>query len=747
MAEKPGLDPAVASSLERKIVLPVLGMHCAACVAKIERALRRIRGVRAVGVDLSSRTVEISFVESPAANPQIFRRAIEAAGYDVVGESESRSAAEGLSLAAQQTEQNELWRRLEVSVVLSFFLLSAHWLNLSSYTALLLALPLQLYGGWHFHKGLYRSLIRGSTDMNTLVSISTWAAFLYSAYVVVFPETLPVAARQTQWDAVAGLITMITFGRWLEAKTRARTNETLFKLMRIAPKTVRVLREGREKTVALSEVKAGEVIRVHPGEQVGLDGVVVSGASTVDESLLTGESLPVEKSSGSHVWGGTINKTGAFEVRVSRPGEESALARIVSAVRGAQATKPRIQKLVDRIAAFFVPFVVISGAASAVIWASYGPEPKILLALTSLISVFAVACPCALGLATPLAVIAGMGRAAELGIFIRDADMLEQIGRLDVIMFDKTGTLTHGKPQVVEMLLGNGSREDLLRYALAAEERSEHPYAAAITVYAKAAGAAPMAVDSFESLPGRGVLIRSGQKTVRAGSLSWLKEEGCVIPKKTPPAASHGGGSVLGVALNREFLGAFILADTLRPSARQAVRRLAAMGLETVLVSGDRTEAVLPIAEQAGIGSVFCEVRPEAKALLVAKYQAQGKKVAMVGEGFNDAPALSRANVGIALASGTDIAIEAADMTVMNSDLTTLAAAIILSRKISRVIRQNLFWAFAYNVALIPVAAGALYPLFGLLLRPQYAGGAMALSSISVALNSLRLRRSHEEKK
>jgi P-type Cu+ transporter len=724
---------------ERRVVLPVSGMHCASCVAKVEGAVAGLAGVKSVSVDLPSRTVAVVFAPGSTLDSRVLKRAIVKAGYDVLGETDTRAAAEALGLMAQQREQARFMRHMYAAVIFSAPLLAANWLNLSPYTALLLAIPVQVYGGLHFHEGLYRSLLRRTADMNTLVSLSTWAAFLFSGYVVMFPETLPAAARQTQWDAVAGLIVLVTLGRWIESKTRGKTNEAVAKLMRIAPKTVRLVRDGRELTVQLSEVKLGDVIRVRPGEQVGLDGVVLAGQSTLDESLLTGESLPVEKSPGSHVWGGTINKSGALEVQVSSTGAESALARIVEAVRESQATKPRIQRFVDRVAAVFVPAVVVIGSLSAVLWALYGPEPKVLFALTAVVSVFAVACPCALGLATPLAVIAGIGRAAELGIFIRNADVLEEVGKLDVLIFDKTGTLTEGKPRVVRALVFEGTEEEMLRYAVAAEQRSEHPFASAVLAYGSAAGVQPAPVDFFEAFAGRGVLIRSGEKTIRAGSVAWLKAEGCRVPQEASQDL-HGSASLLAVAVDGAVVGALVLSDVLRPTARDAVRQLTAMGVEVVLASGDRNEAAYRIAEEAGISRVFAEVLPEEKSGIVARLQADGKKVAMVGEGFNDAPALSRADIGIALATGTDIAIEAADVTVMHHDLRALAGAIRLSQLIRRVIRQNLFWAFAYNVILVPVAAGALYPRFGILLRPQWAGAAMALSSISVALNSLRLR-------
>ncbi|MEK7858584.1 MAG: heavy metal translocating P-type ATPase [Elusimicrobiota bacterium] len=727
---------------QRRVVLPVRGMHCASCVGKVEGAVSALAGVSSVSVDLPSRTVTVCFLPRPGKfDVRDLRRAIEKAGYDVLGESSDRAGAESLSLLSQHEEQRVLVTRLQWSSVLAVPLMAGHWLNLSPYTELLLAAPLQIFGGWHFHEGLARSLMRRRADMNTLVSLSTWAAFLFSVYVVLLPETLPAAARQTQWDAVAGLIVMVTLGRWIEAGTRGKTNEAIVKMMRIAPKTARVSRGGKELTVPLAEVEVGETVIVRPGEQIALDGTVVEGASTVDESLLTGESLPLEKSKGSSVWGGTMNKTGALTVRVERPGSESALARIVEAVRTSQATKPRIQRFADKAAGAFVPFVVLTGVASALLWSLYGPEPKVLFALTALISVFAVACPCALGLATPLAIVAGLGRAAQMGIFIRNADVLEDVGKLDVVLFDKTGTLTEGRPKVVDTIVLQGTASEMLSYAVAAEQRSEHPFAEAVLAFARTVVVSPAPVDAFEAFPGRGVMVRSLGRAVRVGSLAWLKEAGCVFDARASALFQDSAGSVLGVAVEAEILGGYVLDDTVRPSAKSAVAALKAMGLEVCLVSGDRNASAYRVAELVGITSVFAEVLPEEKARIVSRLQSEGKKVAMVGEGFNDAPALSGADIGIALASGTDIAIEAADITLMRPDLGGLADAFDLCRRIRVVIWQNLFWAFAYNILLIPVAAGALYPEFGILLRPQWAGAAMALSSISVALNSLRLRK------
>ncbi|MBI5210101.1 MAG: copper-translocating P-type ATPase [Elusimicrobia bacterium] len=754
-------EPAAAFA-QRKAVFTVGGMHCASCVARVESAVGRIRGIETVHVDLPSRTVALSYF--PGLDPRVVRKAIEALGYDVLGTSETRTEAEALGFSSRKDEERRLLWRLILAAVLAAPLMLARSLELSPYTTVLLALPLQLVGGWHFHQGLARSLLRRTADMDTLVSLSTWVAFLFSSYVVILPETLPVQARVPQWDAVAGLVTMVTLGRWLEYRTRGRTSDAVARLMRMTPKSVRVLRGGREFVELIAHVRVGEVIRVRPGEQIGMDGAVVEGSSAVeaggrasptpsgtalagggavDESLLTGESLPVEKSPGSRVWGGTILRQGSLDIRVERPGTESALARIVDAVRESQSSKPKIQKYADRVAAVFVPAVILVAVASAFLWAIYGPEDlKVLLALTSMVNVLAVACPCALGLATPLALMAGIGRAAEMGVCIRNADVLEGISRLDAVLFDKTGTLTEGKPRVVDVLLFRGSRERLLESAMAAEQRSEHPFASAVMAYGREAGVAPGALRSFEAVPGRGIAaVGEGGGRILAGSVAWLTRQAGAPAPGDLARIEASEGSVLGVCVGGEWLGAFVLADPLRPSAAPAVARLKELGVTVMLVTGDRKETAERIAREAGITAVFSEILPADKAEIVGTLMAEGKKVAMVGEGFNDAPALSLADVGVALSCGTDVAVESADITLMSPDLGNIVKAFEHGRRIRRVIRENLFWAFLYNAALIPIAAGALYPFFGVMLRPQYAAAAMALSSISVALNSLRLRR------
>ncbi|MBI4347640.1 MAG: cadmium-translocating P-type ATPase [Elusimicrobia bacterium] len=725
-----------------RVVLPVPGMHCASCVAKIEAALSGVRGVKAAAVHLPSRTAAAEY-DPAQVTGEMLRRAVEAAGYRVPTVTRTFEEAAEWALSGEAAERGRLALRTAVGAVLWAGILLEGLLRLSPYTVWLLATPVQWWCGRHFHEGFVASLRRKRADMNTLVSLSTWSAWLFSTWAIFFPEMLPAGPRNHMLEAAAGLVVLVSLGRWLEALFKHRAGEALNRMLRRAPKTAIVLRGApqAEHIVPLAEVQRGERILVRPGEQVGLDGTVEEGNSTVDESLLTGESMPVEKGRGSRVYGGTINKTGALVVFVTAIGSQMALARIIEAVRRSQATKAPVQRLVDRVAGAFVPAVLGLAVVSAIAWAVWGPDPRATRAVTAFVSILAVACPCALGLATPMAVVLGMGRAAESGIHLRNAESLEKVGRLDAVVFDKTGTLTEGRPEIVAIIPAPGVAEgELLRDAYTAESRSEHPFAEAVRRAARARGLEPKALQSFEALPGRGVHASAGGHQVLCGSPAWLAQHGVRLPDVVRDRAA-GAQSILVVAVDGLFRGALVLADKLRPTALDAVYRLKQQGMQVVLASGDRAAAAHAIAEAVGISQVFAEVLPEDKLRIVKRLQEEGKRVAMVGEGFNDAPALSQADVGIALGSGADVAVEAADVTLLGHDLNHVETAIALSRRIRSIIRQNLVWAFLYNVLLLPVAAGALYPLTGKMLQPHYAGAAMALSSLSVVLNSMRLRR------
>lgn len=724
-----------------RVIVSIPGMHCASCVAKIEKALTGLNGVSVAEIHLPSRTALVEFSTARLRAEEI-KRAVEVLGYEVLGISDTYAHAEQLARDSDEHESWKLFRRLAAGFGFWMFLALQEWLGFSVYTAILFATAVQLWCGEHFHRGFWKSVRTGSANMNTLVSISTWAAYIFSLWVVFFPEAVPTKSRADLLESLAGLIVLVTFGRWLEIRFRMKTSEAVRKLLKLTPKTVRVIRHKEEMILPLSEVKVGESIIVRPGEQIGLDGVVEEGGSTVDESLLTGESLPVEKSAGAKVYGGTMNKNGSLVIRVSQPGEDMVLAKIIEAVRTAAASKAPVQKMVDKVAAIFVPVVFACAVTASVLWYLEGPEPRVLHAVTVLVSVLAVACPCSLGLATPLAILLGTWRSAELGIYLRNAEVLEKVGRIDAVVFDKTGTLTEGRPSVVRLLPSLKTTEkELLQLAMTADQRSEHPYAAALRQRARAEHVQAGPVESFEAFPGRGVSVVSDGEKIRVGSLSWLVSEGILIDERIAVELREVAGSILGVSKGDRFKGAIVVADRLRPSAKRAVARLKAMGMELILASGDRNKAVFQIAEEVGIGRVYAEVLPTEKSRIVKELQDLGKKVAMVGEGFNDAPALSQADIGIALAGGTDIAVESSDITLMNPDLDRLVTAVDLSRRIRRAIRENLLWAFIYNVLLIPIAAGALFPAYGVMLRPHYAGAAMALSSISVILNSMKLWR------
>ncbi|MBI4057215.1 MAG: heavy metal translocating P-type ATPase [Elusimicrobia bacterium] len=730
-----------------KMIVSIEGIHCASCVAKIETALKNLPGVEKVQAHLPTHTASIVYREGSLI-PQDISRTIESLGYRVLGISSSRGTAEGMTLLSLNQEREMLRNRFWIAAGLTLLIAFAKSLSLSPYTLFFFASFIQFWCGAHFHKGFLRGLRHGSLDMNALVSLSTFSAYFFSCAILFFPEKIPAASRFPRWEEVGMLITFINLGKYLELRSRTHTGQAVQKLMKLSPKTARVVRGGKEQTILSEEILTGDYILVRPGEQIPVDGVVLKGNSSVDESLLTGEGMPVDKSPKSHVFGATMNRTGSLEIEALQVGEDMRLAKIVEAVREAQSTKAPIQNKVDRISAIFVPVVLVVGLVSALLWLTLGPSPRLSYALTVMISVFAVACPCALGLATPIALIAGLGRAAEAGILIKNAEVLERVNQLNVIVLDKTGTLTQGVPEVVQVIPVGNSREDVLKMALVAETESEHPLALAVRRYAEKKGLQAHRPDSLEVFPGEGVKVvvndpKGGSRSqeILSGRLSWLEKNGVQIKESFKTAVRMEADSVLGVAVNGKFFGAITIADTLRPTALEAVRGLKQMRLHVVLVSGDRSSSVEKVAREVGIEQFFAEVMPQDKAKLVAHFQELGRRVAMVGDGFNDAPALSKADVGIALASGTDVAMDAADITLMRPDLKTIFKAIQFSHKIRHVIMQNLFWAFIYNLFLIPLAAGLFYPWKGWLLSPQFAGMAMALSSLSVVLNSLRLTR------
>jgi len=741
---------------------PVKGMHCAACVGRVERALRDVPGVADAQVNLATERARVVVQPGQAALPEL-RAAVARAGYAVPEDVAPTPEAADRDRAERAAEIAALRRRLIVGAALSVPVLvgsmhevfpwAPHWLR-DPWLLLALTTPVQLWVGWRFHAGFLRELRHGATSMNALVSIGTSAAYLFSVAVTVWPGAFAGTGAMPYYEASALLVTFLVLGRWLEARARGGTSEAIRRLLALRPRTARVVRDGAERDVPIAEVVPGDVVHVRPGERIAVDGVVLEGTSAVDESMLTGESLPVAKAAGDAVVGGSINGTGAFAFRATQVGETTVLARIVALVQEAQGSRAPIQRTADRVAQVFVPVVLGLAALTFAVWWLWGPSPAFFHALANAVGVLVIACPCAMGLATPTAVMVATGRGAELGVLIRSAEALEALHRVDVVVFDKTGTLTRGRPRVTDVVCAEEppgaaaagarpSEDDVLALAAAAEQGSEHPLAEAILAEAKARGLALTPVRHFMAMPGRGVDALTSEGRIALGNARLMATRHVALGglEARAEALAREGRSSVFVALGGRAVGLVAVADELRPEAPAVVAALRKRGIEVVMLSGDTRRTAEAMARAAGIERVRAEVLPADKAADVERLREGGRRVAMVGDGINDAPALARADVGIALASGTDVAIEAADVTLMRGDLAGVVTAIDLSRVALRVIRQNLGWAFGYNLLLVPVAAGVLYPVAGILLSPILAGAAMALSSVSVVANSLRLRR------
>lgn len=618
------------------------------------------------------------------------------------------------------------------------------WTN--PYFLLLLTSYVQLVPGWRFYKNSYKVLKNKSADMNVLVAMGTSAAWLYSGAMTLFPVPLTNMGfpYQLYYDVTTVITTLILLGRYLEAKAKGQTSTAIKKLMNLQAKTARIVRDGEEMEIPIEQVQMNDEIIVRPGERIPVDGVIIKGKSSVDESMLTGESIPVEKAEGDEVIGATINKSGSFTFRATKVGKDTALSQIIRMVNEAQGSKAPIQRIVDVISAYFVPSVVVLAIISFSFWWAFGPEPAFIVGLTSFIAVLIVACPCALGLATPTAIMVGTEKGAENGILIKDAASLERAYKLNTIVLDKTGTITEGKPKVTDILTsGSYSETDLLMIAASVETASEHPLGEAIVQKAKEKELLLNEPDSFEAIPGHGLVAKLETKEILVGNIKLMKDRNiplAEIEKKTQELADQGKTPMY-VAIDGQFAGIIAVADTLKKNTIQAVRALKLMGIEVIMLTGDHQRTAQAIAREAGIDHFIAEVLPEQKAEEVKKLQKDGKVVAMVGDGINDAPALAQADVGIAIGTGTDVAMETANITLMRGDIMSVVTALRLSKATMRMIWQNLGWAFGYNVILIPVAAGILYPFMGIFLNPALAGAAMAFSSVSVVLNTLRLKR------
>jgi Cu+-exporting ATPase len=736
-----------------KALFEVEGISCASCVNRIEASLSRAPGVLSASVNFAQSRASVEYVPGTVTPGQLAEAIARAGDYkasriDAGGapaDEEDRFRKEYLSLRGRLIFSAALSLPVMILNMHGLFPLPAALHGPRIYPLLFALTSLVLFwSGRQFITGAYKAARTFSADMNTLVAVGTVAAYLYSAAATFAPGFFSRAGVQpaVYFDTTCMIITLILLGRMLEARAKSRTSDAVRALIKLRPRTARVLRGGAEIEIQIEEVAPGDIVVVRPGESIPVDGEVVEGYSAVDESMVTGESIPVEKSAGAEVVGATLNTTGSLRVRATRVGADTVLAQIIRLVREAQGTKAPIQRLADRVAGIFVPVVISIAAVSFAVWFFIAREPFV-FSLLIFIAVLIIACPCALGLATPTAIMVGTGRGARMGVLIRGGDALERAGKVTTVVFDKTGTLTRGRPEVTDLLPAPGvSAEELLRVAASVERDSEHPLAGAVLRRAEEMKVAASAVSDFEALPGLGASARVGGVEVLIGNKKFMAERGVRFDEIAAEEERAGGEgkTLIYAAAGGRALGAIAAADTLKENAREVVARLERAGLRTVMLTGDTRRTAEAVAARAGVGRVLAEVLPGDKGAEVRRLQAAGEIVAMVGDGINDAPALAQADVGIAIGSGTDIAIEAADITLMRDDLAGVPLAIELSRITMATIKQNLFWAFAYNVVGIPVAAGVLYPFFHFTLNPMIASAAMAFSSVSVVTNSLRLK-------
>jgi len=708
-------------------------------------------------VNATSGTVDIDYIPGQIGLRDI-RKAIEKAGFRLPQQAEGRSALD-IEKEARERELAELRTKLLVSAALSVLIFIGSMQDMIPglsllprrtmwYILFMLTTPVQFWAGRHFYQNAWASLKHGSTNMNTLVVVGTSSAYGYSAALTLFPDLLGHFASHggAYYDTSAVIITLILFGKYLEARAKSRAGEAIKKLMGLQPRTARVLREGTELDIPIEDVENGDLIVVRPGEKVPVDGIIRSGSSSLDEAMLTGESLPVDKKMGDTVIGATINKTGSFTFEATKVGKDTMLSQIIRMVQEAQGSKAPIQRLADYISSIFVPTVISLALITFGIWFLFGAaETRFTFALVNFIAVLIIACPCAMGLATPTAIMVGTGKGAENGILFKNAESLEHAQKINTIVLDKTGTLTRGEPKVTDVIAIGMSDRELLHLAGSAEKGSEHPLGEAIVRGAVDAGVSPEAADAFEALPGHGIRATLKGKEIVLGNEKLMFDRNVDFASLSVEAErlSMNGKTPMFVAVDGKAAGIIAVADTPREHSREAVAGLKAIGLEVVMLTGDNRRTAEAIAKELGIDRVLSEVLPQDKMDMVKKLQAEGRVVAMVGDGINDAPALTQADVGIAIGTGTDVAIEASDVTLIKDDLRVVATAMRLSRKTMRTIKMNLFWAFFYNIIGIPVAAGVLYPFLGAkgLLNPMYASAAMAFSSVSVITNSLRLKR------
>ncbi len=740
------------------LTLKLQGMSCASCASSVEQAIKSVPGVIECNVNFGMEQVSIKY-DSHKTSLATIQEAVDAAGYKALPLPEMAANEDDADRKNRQAKSQNLHQKLWISGIISILLLvggipamtGLHlpfipaWLH-NFWLQLVLTAPVQFWCGKSFYVGAWKSLKRRVATMDTLIALGTSAAYFYSVFVTFFPDffTAQGLTPSVYYEVAASVIALILLGKTLENRAKGETSEAIRKLMGLQAKTARILRNGKELEVPLAEVEIGDIVQVRPGEQIPVDGEVIEGYSTIDEAMVTGESLPVKKQVGDEVIGATINKTGSFKFRTTRIGKDTFLAQIVKMVQDAQGSKAPIQKLADEVTGWFVPAVIAVALATFIVW--FNATGNLTMATVTMVEVLIIACPCALGLATPTAVMVGTGKGAENGILIKGAESLELAQKIQIIVLDKTGTLTEGKPTVTDFVTikgtANSNELQLLKLAASVEKNSEHPLGEAVVRYARLQEVSLTDVKEFEAIAGSGVRGIVAEKSIALGTLRWMQELGCDTEylELRARALESASKTVFWIAVDGKIEAIMGIADALKSSSTQAVKALQKLGLEVVMLTGDNRATAESIAHSAGIDRVFAEVRPDQKAAQIKALQAQGKIVAMVGDGINDAPALAIADVGIAIGTGTDVAIAASDITLISGDLQGIVTAIQLSRATMRNIRENLFFAFIYNIAGIPIAAGILYPIFGWLLNPIIAGGAMAFSSFSVLTNALRLR-------
>ncbi len=752
----------------KKIILTLSGLNCAVCASKVEEALSKLQGVNSASVNLAASIAAVEY-EPDLVDERRIVEAVTALGYGAEPVSTEDRQGDRPSSPAQVRsgddsgrELSDLKRRVITGAILSVpvFVLSMPRLfpvvaslswQVRAWLLLVLTVPVQFYVGWPFLENAWNAAKHRSADMNTLVAVGTLSAFFYSLCVTLFPNIFTEAGLPLHlyYDSASMIIVFVLLGRWLERRARQQAAGAITRLLSLTPSMATVVKDGREKQVAVSDIGPGDIVKVGPSQSVPVDGVVLEGESEVDESMLTGESAPVKKGPGSRVIAGTLNLWGVLLMEARKVGADTVLAGIVRVVQEAQGSKAAIQRLADRVASIFVPVVISAAIISGVVWFLAGPEPRITNALITFVTVMVIACPCAMGLATPAAVMAGTGRGAERGILIKNAHAVEQAAGISVVCFDKTGTLTLGRPMVTDIVpFGDMDQDELLCVAAALEAHSEHPLASAVVNAAKTRGCdGAFKAESFRAVPGRGVKgmvseKRGGKVDAVVGTGSFMTENGIdtTVLDDDLKRLSSEGKTVVWVAVGGRTAGLIALADTVRAEARDAVNALREMGLRVIMLTGDNEDTARSVSEMIGIDGFEAGILPGEKAERIKRLQEQGNSVAMVGDGVNDAPALVQADVGIAMGSGTDIAMDAADIGLMRANLMAVPEAISLVRQTLKIIKQNLFWAFAYNTLAIPVAAGVLYPLWGIRLSPVFAAAAMAMSSVTVVSNALRLR-------